>query len=113
MPTLTADRAVKHVNKPLHLTKRIGSTTYKVSVHFSRTSRETIDDKLTILYERLSHEDGRENESLSIEHQEGMSPFQRGLNSKIDCMVTVYHKKFLSNAGTVRMKNCPRGGIDA
>ena len=25
--------------------------------------------KLTILYERLSHEDGRENESLSIEHQ--------------------------------------------
>ncbi len=28
------------------------------------------DNKLTILYERLSHEDGRENESLSIEHQE-------------------------------------------
>ena len=27
------------------------------------------DNKLTILYERLSHEDGRENESLSIEHQ--------------------------------------------
>lgn len=25
--------------------------------------------KLTILYERLSHEDGRENESLSIENQ--------------------------------------------
>ena len=29
----------------------------------------TMNDKLTILYERLSHEDGRENESLSIEHQ--------------------------------------------
>ncbi len=42
-----------------------------------------------------------------------MSPFQRGLNSKIDCMVTVYHKKFLSNAGAVHMKDCPRGGIDA
>lgn len=27
------------------------------------------NEKLTILYERLSHEDGRENESLSIEHQ--------------------------------------------
>ena len=26
----------------------------------------TMNDKLTILYERLSHEDGRENESLSI-----------------------------------------------
>ena len=42
-----------------------------------------------------------------------MSSLQCGLNSKIDCMVTVYHKKFLSNAGTVRMKNCPRGGINA
>lgn len=27
------------------------------------------NEKLTILYERLSHEDGRENESLSIENQ--------------------------------------------
>lgn len=27
------------------------------------------NENLTILYERLSHEDGRENESLSIEHQ--------------------------------------------
>ncbi|WP_161940185.1 recombinase family protein [Anaerotruncus rubiinfantis] len=26
-------------------------------------------EKLTLLYERLSHEDGRENESLSIENQ--------------------------------------------
>nr|WP_325223302.1 transposon-encoded TnpW family protein [uncultured Oscillibacter sp.] len=52
MPTLIADRAVKHVNKPLHITKRIGSTTYKVSVHFSRTSRETMSDKLVRLIER-------------------------------------------------------------
>jgi len=33
-------------NKPLRLTKRIGSTTYKVSVHFSKTSKETLTDKL-------------------------------------------------------------------
>jgi len=52
MPTVTADRAVKHTDKPLHITKRIGSTTYKVSVHFSRTSRETMGDKLVRLIER-------------------------------------------------------------
>jgi hypothetical protein len=27
-------------------TRRIGSTTYRVSVHFSRTSRETVNDKI-------------------------------------------------------------------
>lgn len=27
-------------------TKRIGSTNYRVSVHFSKTSRETINDKI-------------------------------------------------------------------
>ena len=52
MPTVTADRAVKRTDKPLHITKRIGSTTYKVSVHFSRTSRETMGDKLVRLIER-------------------------------------------------------------
>ena len=36
----TADR------KLLRLTRRIGSTTYRVSVHFSGTSRETIGDKI-------------------------------------------------------------------
>ena len=35
----------------------------------SRKEESMNNDKLTILYERLSHEDGRENESLSIEHQ--------------------------------------------
>ena len=33
------------------LVKKIGQTTYIVRVHFSRTSKETMDDKLTILYE--------------------------------------------------------------
>jgi len=28
------------------MTKRIGSTTYRVTVHFSQTSRETLDDKI-------------------------------------------------------------------
>jgi ribosomal protein S7 len=32
--------------QPMLITKRIGSTTYHVTVHFSRTSRETIDDKI-------------------------------------------------------------------
>ena len=32
--------------EPVNLTRRIGSTNYKVKVHFSRTSTETIDDKI-------------------------------------------------------------------
>jgi hypothetical protein len=32
-------------------TKRIGSTTYTVSVHFSQTSKETAEDKLLRLIE--------------------------------------------------------------
>jgi len=39
----------KSKNKPLCLTKRIGSTTYKVSVHFSETSKETMGDKIVRL----------------------------------------------------------------
>lgn len=31
---------------PRAFTKRIGSTTYRVSVHFSKTSRETVKDKI-------------------------------------------------------------------
>ena len=46
MPAVTADRTIERTDKPLHITKRIGSTTYKVSVHFSRTSRETMSDKI-------------------------------------------------------------------
>ena len=52
MPALTADKTVERTDKPLRITKRIGSTTYKVSVHFSKTSRETMDDKLIRLIER-------------------------------------------------------------
>lgn len=42
----------KGTDKPLRLTKRIGSTTYKVSVHFSQTSKETVDDKIMRLIEK-------------------------------------------------------------
>lgn len=52
MSAVTADRTIERTDKPLHITKRIGSTTYKVSVHFSRTSRETMGDKLVRLIER-------------------------------------------------------------
>ncbi len=52
MLAVTADRTIERTDKPLHITKRIGSTTYKVSVHFSRTSRETMSDKLVRLIER-------------------------------------------------------------
>lgn len=32
--------------QPMLMTKRIGSTNYRVAVHFSRTSRESLDDKI-------------------------------------------------------------------
>ena len=44
-------------------------TTPRTAAPDSRKEGTMNDNKLTILYERLSHEDGRENESLSIEHQ--------------------------------------------
>ena len=33
-------------SKSRTFTRRIGSTTYRVSVHFSKTSRETVNDKI-------------------------------------------------------------------
>ena len=45
--------AVKRENaEPQTLLKRIGSITYKVSVRFSETSKETMEDKLLRLIER-------------------------------------------------------------
>jgi hypothetical protein len=32
--------------KPPDIVKRIGNTTYKINVHFSTTSKETMDDKI-------------------------------------------------------------------
>ena len=42
----------REVAEPVTLLKRIGSTTYKVSVRFSETSKETMEDKLLRLMER-------------------------------------------------------------
>ena len=55
-------------------------TTPKTAAPDSRKEGTMSDSKLTILYERLSHEDGRENESLSIEHQENIC--QGGFHTK-------------------------------
>lgn len=52
MPTPTPGTAAERTDKPLCITKRIGSTTYKVSVHFSRTSKETMGDKIMRLIEK-------------------------------------------------------------
>ena len=38
--------------EPVTLLKRIGSTTYNVTVHFSDTGRETLEDKILRLIER-------------------------------------------------------------
>ena len=39
-------------NEPVKLLKRIGSTVYHVTVHFSETSKETLEDKVLRLIER-------------------------------------------------------------
>ena len=43
----------KQSNHVGRFTRRIGNTNYRVGVHFSRTSRETIEDKVLRL---LKHE---------------------------------------------------------
>jgi len=39
-------------NKPIMIIKRIGSTTYRLTVHFSRTSQETFSDKIARIIQR-------------------------------------------------------------
>jgi hypothetical protein len=39
-------------SEPMKLLKRIGSTTYMVSVYFSKTSKETMEEKILRLIER-------------------------------------------------------------
>ena len=45
MQTAT-DKKEQPQNESGLFTKRIGSTNYRVSVHFSKTSRETMNDKI-------------------------------------------------------------------
>ena len=49
MPTPRKGKAENGKNRPFRLTKRIGQTTYKVNVHFSETSKETMSDKIVRL----------------------------------------------------------------
>ena len=48
---LTSGDKKRKTTKAADFKKRIGSTTYVVSVHFSRTSRETVEDKILKLIE--------------------------------------------------------------
>ena len=42
----------KREGEPIKLLRRIGSTTIEVTVHFSNTSKETLEDKLFRMIER-------------------------------------------------------------
>lgn len=46
MQTTTTIQKEQPPCEPRSFTKRIGSTNYRVSVHFSETSHETINDKI-------------------------------------------------------------------
>ena len=46
MQKQTSGKTDNRKSKPLRLTKRIGQTTYKVNVHFSETSKDTMSDKI-------------------------------------------------------------------
>jgi hypothetical protein len=45
-------QGVKADAEPVKLLERIGSTTFEVTIHFSSTSKETMEDKLLRLIER-------------------------------------------------------------
>lgn len=51
MLTSKVSKAENIKNEPMRLTERIGQTTYKVNVHFSETSKETIGDKIIHMIE--------------------------------------------------------------
>jgi hypothetical protein len=53
MHTVNTAAAVKPIQaEPLKMLKRIGSTTYKVTIRFSETATETLEDKILRLIER-------------------------------------------------------------
>ena len=51
MLTSKVSKAENIKNEPMRLTERIGQTTYKVNVHFSKTRKETIGDKIIRMIE--------------------------------------------------------------
>ena len=52
--TVRNDAALKprREGEPIKLLKRIGSATVEITVHFSNTSKETMEDKLLRMMER-------------------------------------------------------------
>ena len=46
MPCVDGNAALVIPPSTYQFTKRLGSTTYQVSVHFSSTSKETMNDKI-------------------------------------------------------------------
>jgi hypothetical protein len=50
--TIGAAKTPASRSEPVKLLKRIGSTTIEVTVHFSNTSKETLEDKLLRMIER-------------------------------------------------------------
>jgi hypothetical protein len=46
MQTITEPKPERQPRETGTFTKRTGSTNYRVSVHFSKTSRETMSDKI-------------------------------------------------------------------
>ena len=61
MKTLISN-AVKAPQEPCRFEKRLGSTLYLVNIHFSETSKETIDDKIL----RLIKSEARNNRKAAV-----------------------------------------------
>jgi hypothetical protein len=55
--------------EPVKLLKRIGSTAYTVNIHFSKSGKETLDDKIMRLVGRETHR----------QPAHGANPLQTGL----------------------------------
>lgn len=57
-PANSGMNAQHHDGVPTKFLQRIGSTTYVVSVHFSQTNQQTLDDKLLRLIESEARKAG-------------------------------------------------------
>ena len=52
VPDAVTPETISPSDKPVIIYKRIGSTRYKVAVYFSKTSKETMSDKVTRIIHR-------------------------------------------------------------
>ena len=65
--SIRSPRALGQTEEPPHvLKKRIGSTTYRVCVHFGQTSRESMNDKITrmIRNEAMRRQDNEDSQNI-------------------------------------------------